>query len=195
MEVAMDSIFEERTSILAGAPNGRRTLSRLVERASPEPVVAEPIFLNFANVEIATASFLREAVLVFRDAVRGRRSKFYPVVANANQQVVDELIVLLTPNHNVLMSCDLSSAGVVSKPALIGDLDPKQRLTFNLVNQHGETDASELMRVYGAEEDVKQTAWNNRLSSLAGLGLVFEISQGRAKRYRSLFGEVEKYGN
>jgi hypothetical protein len=46
------------------------------------------------------------------------------------------------------------------------------------------------MRDYGESEKTKvQTAWNNRLASLAGLGLVVELSQGRAKRYRSLFAE------
>jgi hypothetical protein len=69
-----------------------------------------------------------------------------------------------------------------------------QKLTFELVNQIGETDASELMRDYNAGKSVKQTAWNNRLSALAELGLVFEISQGRTKRYRRLF-EGGVYGN
>jgi len=45
------------------------------------------------------------------------------------------------------------------------------------------------MREHGESEGVKQTAWNNRLAALAGLGLVVELSQGRAKRYRPLFME------
>jgi hypothetical protein len=190
MRIAMDALNEERVSVLAGVPNGRRALATLLERTSPEPTVAEAVYLDFANVEVATASFLREAVLTFRNTVRGRRSNLYPIVANANQLIMDELTLLITPYHDVLMSCCLSLEGVASKPTLIGELDPKQRLTFDLVRERGETDASELMRVYGAEERVRQTAWNNRLTALATLGLVFETSQGRAKRYRALFGEV-----
>lgn len=190
MRIGMATLIEESGSVLAGAPNGRRALAKLMEQTSRELAVPEPIYLDFANVEIATASFLREAVLAFRDTVRGRRSNLYPIVANANQMIVDELTLLITSYRDVLMSCCLSAEGVTSKPALIGNLDPKQRLTFDLVSQCGETDASELMRVHGAEEGVKQTAWNNRLAALAALGLVFEMSQGRAKRYRPLFGEV-----
>jgi len=46
------------------------------------------------------------------------------------------------------------------------------------------------MREYGEREGVKQTAWNNRLVSLAALGLIVEITQGRAKRYKPLFEGV-----
>jgi hypothetical protein len=45
------------------------------------------------------------------------------------------------------------------------------------------------MRNYGESEGVQQTAWNNRLAGLANLGLIVELSQGRARRYRPLFGE------
>jgi hypothetical protein len=66
--------------------------------------------------------------------------------------------------------------------------DPKQKLTFEAVSERGETDAGELMRQNG--EGLKHaTAWNNRLSSLATMGLIVEISRGRSKRYRSLFPE------
>jgi hypothetical protein len=45
------------------------------------------------------------------------------------------------------------------------------------------------MREHGESEGVKQTAWNNRLVALAAMGLVVELSEGRAKRYRPLFME------
>ena len=191
----MDSLLEEHASVLAGAPNGRRASAKMLEIASREPATVEPLYLDFAGIEIATASFLREAVLVFRDTIRMRRSNFYPIVANANQLIVDELMILVTPNRDALMTCCLSADGIASEAALVGDLDPKQRLTFDLVNQRNETDASELMRLYGAEEDVRQTAWNNRLAALSALGLVFELSQGRAKRYRALFTQGANDGN
>jgi hypothetical protein len=88
------------------------------------------------------------------------------------------------------MTCALDEMGRVSQPALIGDLDPKQKITFDLVRERGETDAGELMREYGEKEGVKQTAWNNRLVSLTALGLIIEITQGRAKRYKPLFEGV-----
>ena len=175
--------------MLAGALSGRKVLAKLLERTGREPVAPELVFLDFANVSVATASFLRESVMVFRDLVRGRRSNFYPVIANACDTVTDELAVLVAPYGDVLLLCTLDKDGRVRDPHLAGDLDPKQRITFDLVHQRGETDAAELMREHGRGENIGQTAWNNRLAALAGLGLVVELSQGRAKRYRPLFAE------
>ncbi len=176
-------------AVLAGALNGRKMLAKLLAHIGQEPLTPEPVFLDFACVEVATASFLRESVLAFRNVVRGRRSNLYPVIANANNTVTDELAVLVAPHGDALMLCALENDGRVHDPRLAGDLDPKQRVTFDLVHQRGETDAGELMREHGESEGVKQTAWNNRLATLAGLGLVVELSQGRAKRYRPLFTE------
>jgi hypothetical protein len=174
--------------VLAGAVQGQQALRRLLEAASPEPAQPEPLFLDFSQIEVATASYLRESVLAFRDLVRGRRSTFYPVGANVNGAVRDELLELMKSRGGVLMTCRLDESGQVSDPAPIGELDPKQKMTFELVRKLRNTDARELMRDYGKTEGVRRsTAWNNRLSSLAALGLVIEESQGRAKRYRALF--------
>lgn len=176
-------------SVLAGALNGKAALNRLLAATATEPVEPQPIFLDFSGVEVATASFLREAVLTFRDFVRSRRSRLYPVVANASEAVRDELLELLRLRGDVLMGCTLADGDTVVKYELLGELDPKQGMTFKLVQQHGETDAGELMRKYGKSEGMRHaTAWNNRLASLAALGLVMELSEGRAKRYRPLFG-------
>jgi hypothetical protein len=178
------------TSILSGALNGRRALNTLLGMVGKDSSSPEPVFLDLTEIDVATASYLRESVLAFRDVIRGRRSKFYPVIANASDDVRDELEEVLRPRGGVLMTCTLDRKGLVSQPALIGDLDPKQKITFDLVCERGETDASELMREYGESEGVKQTAWNNRLVSLAALGLIVEITQGRAKRYKPLFAGV-----
>ncbi len=189
MRIMMRNLVEGEGNVLAGAINGRKVLARLVEFTSREPAIPEIVFLDFCGVQVATASFLRETVLEFRDTVRRRRSNFYPAIANASDLVADELAVLVAPHGDVLMLCSLDDTGKPHHPRLAGDLDPKQRVTFDLVRQRGETDAAELMREYGESEGVKQTAWNNRLASLADLGLVVELSQGRAKRYRRLFVE------
>jgi hypothetical protein len=174
--------------VLAGAINGTRALARLLERTAKEPDQPEAVFLDFAGVEVATASFLRESVLAFRDAVRRRRSNLYPAVANANDVVAEELRVLVGPHGNALMLCALDKNGQVRERRLVGELDPKQRLTFDLVNERGETDAAELMREHGGSEKT-QTVWNNRLTALTNLGLLVEMSRGRSKRYRPLLAE------
>ena len=188
MIVSMADFAEQKTNVLAGAQSGRSAFARLIELAAQEPLAPELLYLDFVNIDIATASYLRESVLQFRDVVRRQRSKLYPVVANANAQVLEELVLLIQASNDVLMICTLDEQGSPSGATVIGMLDPKQKLTFELVSRRGETDASELMRDHGAAEAVKQTAWNNRLAALANLGLIYEVSEGRAKRYKPLFG-------
>ena len=171
--------------ILAGAVAGRRILGVLLERIDGRPPEPEPVYLDFWGVEVATASFLRESILEFRDIVRRRWTNYYPVVANANDSVTEELSVLVA-QRDVLMLCTLDEKGRPSSPRLLGNLEPKQRVAFDLVRERGETDAVELMRSSQDREGVGQTAWNNRLAALSRLGLLMEMSDGRAKRYRPL---------
>jgi len=184
MHISMKSLGDGDGQMLAGALTGRKVYAKLVELTSREPNEPESVFLDFEGVDVATASFLRESVLNFRDAVRRRRSNFYPVIANASDDVAEELNVLLAPRRDVLMLCSFKN-GKAEAPHLLGDLEPKQQVTFELVKKKGETNAAELYEHHNSDK-VEQTAWNNRLAALAGLGLIVELSQGRAKRYRPL---------
>jgi hypothetical protein len=188
MRILMKGLVDGNPDVLAGAINGRKVFSGLMQQIPDEPETPEPLFLDFSGVDVATASFLRETVLSFRDNVRRRRSKFYPVVANASRLVEEELRVLVEFHSDVLMLCALDETGNPHESHIVGNLDPKQKFTFELVQKRGLTDATELWREHGAKETVK-TAWNNRLAALANLGLVVELSEGRAKRYRPLFLE------
>jgi DNA-binding transcriptional ArsR family regulator len=179
---------------LAGAIAGRKAMAQLLEHIDREPAAPEVLYLDFEGIELATGSFLREAVLHFRDSIRRRGSRFYPVVANANNLVVEEFEVLLANRRDVLMLCSVDKNGEPSSPRLVGDLDPKQRSTLEKVLERQETDAGELMNAFGESEGVKQTAFNNRLSALAEMGLVIEVSNGRLKRYRALFEKEVSHG-
>ncbi len=172
-------------TILSGAPSGRQLYAKLVELLPSEPADPQPLFLDFSKVEVATASFLRESVLAFRTFVRGRKSNFYPAVANAGVDVIDELVELVVPRSDVLMTCTLGDTGEILRCRHIGKLDPMQQLTFDLVNRHGETTAARLMEIEKSE--VKATAWNNRLASLSSIGLICEQSHGRTKTYKPMF--------
>lgn len=174
------------TDIPAGALYGREVLRLLLERLQEGPAKPEVMYLDFAGIEVATASFLRECILEFKENVRRRLPNYYPVVANANEAITEELLILLTPQRNVLVLCSLDEDGNPSCPRLLGDLEPKQRITFEMVRNLGEADARELMSDSSRSESVGQTAWNNRLATLARNGLLMELSQGRAKRYRPL---------
>lgn len=77
------------------------------------------------------------------------------------------------------MLCSPDENNSPHQARLAGDLDPKQRLTFDLVQQRRETDAAELMREHGEGENIKQTAWNNRLAALARGWVRYRLGQSR----------------
>lgn len=180
-----------QTTILAGTSSGRQWFLELMDKAKDEPSQPQPILLDFCKAEIATASFLREAVLEFRDCLRRRRSKWFPVPANCHETVLEELRMLVENTNTALVVCDLGESGLPQRPRLLGKLDPKQQYTFRLVQQHKEVDAITLSSVHSEEErPTAPTAWNNRLASLVKLGVVVELD-GRPKKYRALLQEDE----
>src|SRR5690348_6913376 len=135
MRIGMQEIVGEGGQVLAGALSGRKVLAKLLELTADEPTKPELVLLDFRGVEVATASFLRESALAFRDNVRGRRSNLYPVIANANDVVVEELKVLVGARGDALMLCSTDENGQPHGARLLGELDPKQRLTFELVQK------------------------------------------------------------
>ena len=178
---------EAQTEICAGAVGGRELLGRLLALTAREPAAPEAVILDFAGIDVATASFLRESVLAFRDIVRGRRSEFYPVLANLNAVIREELEDLLQARGDAILSSEADDQGRFSKMTPLGKLDAKQQRLFELIGERREMDAAQLQREFGDAEGVKQTAWNNRLSALAMAGLVIELSEGRSKRYIPMF--------
>lgn len=178
-----------RSRVLAKALTGRNMLHKLLAKTEREPPNPEPVFLDFGDVEVATSSFLRECVLGYRDAIRRRRSNLYAVVSNPNDAVEEELSDLLRDRSDAMLVCAVGERGRISALRLVGGLDPKHRQTFERVIQAGGTDAASLIRQHGGDEAVTRTAWNNRLSALAELGLVIEENHGRAKRYLPVLKE------
>ncbi len=192
MRIEMQSIGGAR--VLAGAMRGKLAFARLVDQIAKPTDDSRQLFLDFSRVDTATASYLRESVLALRNHVRGRVPRLYPVVANLCEVVADEFRELVMSRREVIVCCELNADGIVSSAKLIGDLEAKQRLTFDLVVSKGAVDATTLMRDYGdAEGTTRTTAWNNRLSALAEMGLIIEDSLGRAKRYRALFEDKESW--
>jgi len=178
---------EAGQSVCAGAIGGRQLLSRLLALTAREPTAPEPVLLDFSGVDVATASYLRESVITFRNFVRGRRSNVYPVTANLNSAIAEELSDMLNAQGDAMLACETDDDGKVQSVKMLGRLEAKQQRVLALIHERREIDAGQLQREFGDNEGVKQTSWNNRLSSLANLGLVFEFSDGRNKRYRPIF--------
>lgn len=171
--------------VLSGAVNGKTAFAIMVKTIDKDPPAPAALYLDFVDVGVATASYLRESVFALKAYLRNIGSKYYPVAANANESVYDELLTIANARSDAIISCSLSAQGVVSDISLIGQLDPKQKMTFELVNELKQADAGRLMERYGEEEQITSTtAWNNRLANLASRGLIREFSRGRAKYYR-----------
>lgn len=176
-------------TVLAGSGEGRSFLARMIEVTGKEPSEPEPLILDFAEIEIATSSYLREAVVRLRDMFRGKRSNFYPIVANATDAVTEELAMLLNDHSDALLACSVDDAGQLSAVEPIGKLEGVLRRTFDLVREHGEIGAVEARTMFPAETETV-TAWNNRFSALADRGLVVEFNRGRLKRYKTILGGI-----
>lgn len=168
-------------STLAGAIPGQNALGLLIKK-TPAVSKAEVCFLDFSEVEIATASFLRESICAFRHYVRAHAPHVYPVAANMSDQTIEEFDSFLRLRNDAFLICRLNSSGEAANARLIGLLDGKQRNAFDEVLARQETDAPTLSRE--SNEEVSTTAWNNRLSALSAKGILIETTNGRGKFYR-----------
>lgn len=175
--------ISNREDILAGSPGGRTFLASLiakVERRNETQI----LFLDFRGIQVATGSFLREAVLGFRNYCLNNNLKVIPVVTNLNETITDELELLLNLKGDVLLTCDLSSENKISNSKILGNLEEKQKVTLKTVLSESEVNAVELEKKYREQEDISATGWNNRLASLVSKGILLEIKRGRQKFYR-----------
>jgi hypothetical protein len=167
--------------VLTGSAAGRKLLSALID-AVQRSSTPEPAFLDFASIDVATSSFLRESVFGFRDYTRAALPNLYPVVANAEPSVLEELEFFVRHRSDALWCCRLDATSVASEARVLGDLDPIQRQTFEAVLQRGSTSAPELAAA-AQTDGVGPTAWNNRLSALAAKGLLIEHRTGKTKTF------------
>jgi hypothetical protein len=184
------SLFEIASSktTLAGSAMGRQMLAKLIGRTKPvgQPTVA---YLDFTGIDIATGSFLREAVLGFRDFSRNAMGTLYPVVANANSTIEEELSIYLADRNDAIWACALSATGDVRQPHIIGKLDASHQRTLGYIVEHRSLSAPELARLQ-PEEGIGATGWNNRLSNLASKSILMEFKSGKSKSFSSVLETV-----
>lgn len=171
--------------VLAGATLGQKVFLSLLDDCKAVPLTPSVLIVDFAGIELATASFLRESVFALKDHMRSRSSNWYPVFSNVIPEIEEEFAILTQARRDAVILCSYDDSGSITDKRLFGDLDPKHTRTFDLVALEGEADAGSLAGAYGAQEELqKPTAWNNRLKSLVERGVLMEITKGRAKTYR-----------
>lgn len=169
------------SATLAGSAMGRQMLAKLIENTKPvaQPTIA---FLDFNGVDIATGSFLREAVMGFRDFCRNAAGTIYPVVANANPTIEEELATYLRGRNDAIWSCSIDADGRAVNPHILGELDTTQLNTIQLIGKHHPVSAPELAKLR-PDDNVGPTAWNNRLATLAAKGMLKEVRHGKIKLF------------
>lgn len=167
-------------NVLSGVHAGRQLLGKLVA-AARAPADPEPAYLDFNGVKVATASFLREGVIAFRDHARSTLPALYPVIANASPAVIEELEFFLRHRRDALWACRLTPSGEPRDPKILGELDEAHQSTFDLVARLKSASAPGLAAQ--SKEGLAPTAWNNRLSSLATRGLLIERRSGKTKTF------------
>lgn len=182
-EISIFDLSGGKAKILSGAIPGRLFYAKLlsvIERQN-QP---QPLFLNFAGLDLVTSSFFREGILAFRDYCVNNRLNLYPVIANITQESLDELSVALeVRGSDAAIVCRLEG-GEFRDAQVVGPLEEKQQLTLEAVFQEGESDAATLLEKHKGSEGIGITGWNNRLAALAAKGLLLEFKKGRGKLYR-----------
>lgn len=164
--------------VLAGSIRGKQVFGALAVETVP-PVVPTICTLDFAGIDIATGSFLRESVYAYRTHARSQWPFLYPIIANANESVLEELALCLATKADAMIAVNMTETGDITNPVLVGQIEGKQREALRLVVDRRSVEAPLLAKELGE----LPTTWNNRLAALAAKGLVLEDSFGRGKRY------------
>lgn len=160
---------------------GKRMYPRLIELLIPQ-AKPEPLFINFSGLT-SSGSFFSQAILPLRDYLFSLRYNLYPIMANVDDETLEELQWLFEISPDAVLACNLDNLGRVNSPKWVGVLEEKQQITFEAVLKEQVTDATTLSTKY-RDENISITGWNNRLSSLVSKGLIMEFKKGRGKGYK-----------
>lgn len=181
--------FADNLSVLSGSQEGRATALRLAERAAanPDDVL---LVLDFQNVRVATASFLREAVLGLRQLLTDPDRLV--AITNCAPQILEDFSVLLAARQECLAAVEIQKSEKLSIQ-ILGALDLRLQKCFRLLADEGEATAPALAKL-SPKEKIGITGWNNRLATLANLGLAIAVKDGRTKLYTTFTG-VHRHGS
>src|SRR3954453_10876156 len=105
MSITISMLEVGGDDVLAGGIEGKTVLGKLITSVVATGVPS-PIFLDFRGVAVATGSWLREAVIAFRNYCLTSQLNLYPVVANPSPKVVEEMEGLLKLLNDAMVTCD-----------------------------------------------------------------------------------------
>jgi hypothetical protein len=188
MNVSMAAIFGPH---LQGKMPGRKHFGKLCELLSGCPP-GTIVYLDFSKVEIVTSSWINALFVPFFQWASEEEYDLFPIICNLeDKRWIDEFALVAEWSHR----CFLIANGKipVAKAKAIGPLDSGQRVTMNAVAELGPVTGAELERAW-TKENIKATAWNNRLRDLFEKRLIRKERRGREQLYSTVLKEIEVDG-
>ena len=162
---------------LTGVARARQLLAKLISWTADESPKGT-LILDFTGITYASASFLREAILAFRDYVRSYQPDVFPVLANIADTVREEFDTLLKDRREAMPACRLDDAGQPVEATIIGMLEPSLSHTLEMIRERGQLALGDL------PTDTKATTWSNRIASLIRQGFIVPIPELNKRVYR-----------
>jgi hypothetical protein len=183
-------VRDEFGTRLAGKLAGKRDYARLcglLSQAAPGSVA----YLDFAGVEFVTGSWVNAALVPLLAWAADERNDLFPTLCNVPNEWVDELALVARYTH----TCFLVAGGAIPprRATLVGSLDAGQRSTLEATVALRSVTGADLVRRWPREE-VKATAWNNRLRDLFEKRLLRRERKGREQVYSPVVREIAVNG-
>lgn len=170
-----------RSTELAGATDGQAWFFQA--RTLVDEMKAGICRVDFADIRIATVSWLREAVIGLNRYVRSLRPDLKLVLAGLSPLVYEELRVALDATGQVAIIDESTPGGPAVEPTLVGHLDLALREAFRAIEGKQEFDAS---TVCDSVPRLALSAANNRLAALEDKGVLVSERRGRSRVYRTV---------
>lgn len=163
---------------LTGVSRARTLLSRLIARTADEQPKGV-LILDFDGVGDASASFLRESILAYRDWARAYEPELYPVLANIDDAVREEFNILLRDRGEAMPGCRLGPGGELIAAEVLGALEPGLSETLAVIRQRGTATLEDLRQA----SEAKSTTLSNRIASLIRQGFIVTTQEPKRRAY------------
>ena len=162
---------------LTGVSRARHLLAKLIAWTA-DRAPKGTLIIDFTGVGNASASFLREAILAFRDYVRAYQPEVFPVLANLDDEVTEEFETLLKDRGEAMPGCRLDTWGAPIDARVLGVLEPGLNQTLEMIRAHGQLALGDM------PSETKPTTWSNRIANLIRQGFVVPIPEPNKRLYR-----------
>lgn len=166
---------------LHGATIGEEHAHQVRERITSHPEPTDSVILDFAEVEGASASYLKRLIHPFFASLGDPQAlprEIAPILINVESaDLKEEIEDYLAGKGRVLILADPNPSPPRFRQ-LLGRLDGAAAETFQELQAMKKSTAAELYQRH-REETTNQTAWNNRLAQLVEMRIARRSRVGR----------------